>query len=219
MKKHIAFVDPYLRTASIHCFNNLVDKFKFPMSYHMPASQGLESLFNTQKIADAYIVVGSASNITERLDWHRPLAEFLVSELKQLKPMVACCFGHQLICHALGSEVRYATPDEQKISGVRAITINQDFWNFKSQEAFTLAITHKQVVKNLGPGLIAAGLGLENDIVTHEYLPLLTTQAHPEASQHFCVTDIGISDPDKLEMARRDGSRFLERFFKYHNLI
>jgi GMP synthase-like glutamine amidotransferase len=219
MKKNIAFVDPYLRSPSIHCFNEIIDQFKLSMSYHMPAVMGLESLSHSQDRTDAYFVVGSASNITDPLDWHQPLADFLVSELRKGKPIIACCFGHQLMCHALGSKVGYASADEQKISGVRGIIIHHDFWNFKSQENFTLPITHKQVVRDLAPGLTAVGLGLENDIVIHETLPLLTTQAHPEASHHFCTREIGITDVAELKMARRDGTKFLERFFKYHRLI
>lgn len=218
MKKHLAFIDPFIKTPSLHCFNALVERFSLPMIYHMPAALGIEELIKSRESIKGYIVIGSASNVTEPLPWHKPLGDFLLSELSLGKPILGCCFGHQLLCHMLGSQVEYASKDEAKISGVRKIQITQDFWNFKAGESFTLGITHRQVVRSLGPGLRSVGRGLDNDIVIHETLPLLTTQAHPEASKFFCSFDIPISDEKQMEVAYQDGGKLIARFLDYFHL-
>lgn len=218
MNKHIAFIDPFIKNPSVHCYNAFVERFSIPLTYHMPAALGMEELLKSREGIKGYIVIGSASNVTEPLDWHQPLGEFLLAELLAEKPVLGCCFGHQLLCHMLGSHIEYASSNEEKISGVRSIKITEDFWNFKQNEIFTLGITHRQVVRRLGPGLRSVGEGLPNDIVIHDTLPLLTTQAHPEASRFFCSFDIPLSDPNHIELAYHDGGKLIARFLEYYKL-
>lgn len=207
--KKIGFIDPFMINPAVHCFNELVQRFSLSSTYHMPSKFGVKTLERHQENTQGYVIVGSLSHVTEPLEWHAPLAEFLVEELRKGKPVLGCCFGHQLLAHALGSLVDYATPEQEKYTGVREITICGDFWNFKQGEKFILPVSHKQVVKTLAPGLRSVGHGLENDIIIHEDLPLLTTQAHPEASSQFFSEDEG------QMTTRHDGPLFMERFFEF----
>lgn len=219
MTMQIAVIDPYLKSPSINCFNGLVDLLQKPLSYSQPSQFGIEAMVARRHKTHAYIVLGSASHVHENLPWHKPMAEFLLGELKSNKPILGCCFGHQIIAHAFGSKVEYFKDADTKLQGARNITIDQDFWNFKKGESFNLAVTHKQVVKTLGPGLKAVGAGLANDIIIHETLPFMGTQAHPEASAHFIGHDIeNMSESDKLRV-KEDGEKFIFRFFKHFNLI
>lgn len=217
--KKIAFIDPFINNPAFHCFNGFVDNFRHPTVYHMPGKYGFSSLHDQKEETIAYYMAGSASNITEPLPWHDPLAEFLISELKKGKPVFAACFGHQLLCKAFGSVVDFAFEDHSKLLGIRKMEILQDFWNFKEGETFTIPISHAQVVKELGPDLIAVGRGLENDIVIHKTYPLLATQGHPEASKHFCAFEIQNLSEDQEETGRRFGKIFIERFLKNFELI
>lgn len=211
--KKLGFIDPFMKTPAVHCFNEFIDLMATPTSYHMPSQFGVRSLEDHQSDTDGYIIVGSASHVTEPLAWHAPLAKFLLAELKRGKPVFGCCFGHQLICHALGSSVEFAHPLQEKSSGVRNITFNQDFRNYKRGENFHLAVTHRQIVTTLGPGLIEVGRGLLNDIVAHKDLPLLCTQAHPEASSFFCTSDIQNMTLNEEQQSRKNGSDLIKRFF------
>ena len=219
MTNQIAIIDPFVNGPSVNCFNSLVNVLGVKATYHIPGPQGIDSLLNEASRSQAYIVLGSASNISEELPWHKPLADFLMQELKKNKPIMGFCFGHQIMCHALGSEVGFHTPEKIKLMGVRKICITEDFWNFKKDESFLLGVTHKQVVRNLPAGLKEVGLGLENDIVIHEYLPFMGTQAHPEASDYFCTNDITNLNLSEIGAIQKDGARLIQRFFQHFKLI
>jgi GMP synthase-like glutamine amidotransferase len=219
MTIQIAIIDPFIKTPAIHCFNDLVALTKRPSSYHQPASLGIESLIKHRKQNMAYVILGSASHVHENLPWQGDLARFLLDELHANKPVLGCCFGHQLMCHALGSQVEYFSADEEKLSGLRAVTITEDFWNFKQGESFTLGVTHRQVVKKLGAGLKEVGLGLTNDLVIHQKLPFLGVQPHPEASDFFCRSDIGNVSASEQSLLQKDGKSLISRFFQHFNLM
>jgi GMP synthase-like glutamine amidotransferase len=215
MTKKIAIIDPFVKSPAHQCFNHLVELLNEPATYHMPSLCGIESLHTTSNSTFAYIVLGSASHVQEELLWHKPLSDFLLQQLQKQKPVLGCCFGHQLICHAFGSEVGFINPDQEKLSGIREIRIGKDFWNFKAGESFKLAITHRQVVQRLAPGLIAVSEGFPNDIVIHETLPFMGIQAHPEASDYFFQHEVKLLCPQESELARRDGDLLLQRFLAY----
>ncbi|MBT2824606.1 hypothetical protein HIR19_11945, partial [Staphylococcus coagulans] len=122
--------------------------------------------------------------------WHAPLKHFLLSELAKNKPTLGCCFGHQLICEGFGAKVEFLHDNEEKEMGKRTIKITQSGYGLKEDEIFNLAVTHRQVVRELPKDLLNIGYGIENDIVIHRTLPFLGTQAHPEGSTHFCTHDI-----------------------------
>lgn len=219
MTKQIAIIDPYIKGPALNCFNSLVDLLGISATYHTPSAMGMESLLNASHKAQAYIVLGSASHVHENLPWQKPLADFLVQELKTNKPVLGCCFGHQLVCHALGAKVEFHSPEEAKHMGSRRVIVTEDFWNFKKGESFLLGVTHKQVVRDLPNGLKQVGLGLENDLVIHETLPFMGTQAHPEASGYFCTTDITNLQAAEISNIQTDGSDLIRRFFAHFKLI
>jgi GMP synthase-like glutamine amidotransferase len=218
MTKQIAIIDPFINTPAIQCFNGLIHSLQLSASYHLPHVTGLESIEASRQSTHAYIILGSASNIEDQLSWHNPLAQFILTELNAGKPVLGCCFGHQLICHAFGSKIRNYLENNQKITGLREIQIIQSFWNFKLGESFSLPVSHKQIVESLGPDLLCVGAGLHNDIVIHKTLPFLGTQAHPEASDAFCQENIKNLSPEDKAIAQEDGRVLIQRFMQYFDL-
>jgi GMP synthase-like glutamine amidotransferase len=209
----IGFIDPYMETPAIHSFNEIVELFQDQVFYYPPSKFPPKGLIELKNKCDAYMIVGSASHVTEELPWHRPLFEFLWGELQRQKPILGCCFGHQLMSHGLGGEVNYFSKDQQKIKGVRKIQITKDWGPFKKEEDFYLAVSHKQVVKKKPFDLIEIGVGFENDLLAHPTLPLLITQAHPEISQNGISDDEIYLESDLL--LRGDGKKMIKRFFDY----
>lgn len=219
MTNQIAIIDPFVKSPALNCFNGLVNLLGLKATYHIPAALGLESLLKESSRSQAYIVLGSASHVHENLPWHKPLADFLVQELQNNKPVLGCCFGHQILCHAFGAKVEYDSPDETKLMGIRQIKITEDFWNFKKGQSFSLAVTHKQVVRELPSCLKEVGMGIPNDIVIHRELPFMGTQAHPEASDFFCVNDITNLQTPEIAVVQNDGGVLIKQFFSHFNLL
>ncbi len=219
MTNQIAIIDPFVKSPAINCFNSLVNILGLRATYHIPSVTGIETLLKETKKSQAYIVLGSASHVHEKLPGHGPLTDFLMEELERKKPLLGCCFGHQLICHAFGAQVEYYSPLEQKLMGAREVKIIESFWNFNKDETFHLGVTHKQVVKQLPSALLEVGQGLRNDIVIHRSLPFMGTQAHPEASEYFATNDITNLQAPEISMIQNDGARLIQRFFQNFDLI
>ncbi len=54
---------------------------------------------------DAVLVTGSASMVTERLDWSERTKDWLPSVVETGMPLLAVCYGHQLLAEAAGGAV------------------------------------------------------------------------------------------------------------------
>lgn len=54
---------------------------------------------------DGWLVSGSADSVYDDLPWIAPLEAFLRQVLDEGAPLVAICFGHQLLAQALGTKV------------------------------------------------------------------------------------------------------------------
>jgi GMP synthase-like glutamine amidotransferase len=214
----IMFIDPFIVNPVSHCFNHFVSNYGDKTLIHMPHVYGVETLKAQRHEIKAYIIAGSQSNVTDPLPWHRPLADFLLEELKNGKPVLGCCFGHQLMCHAFGSHVDYFSPEQIKMKGLREMKITRSFWNVKEGEVFDMPVTHRQVVKTLAEGLISVSTGLTNDMVIHESLPFLSSQGHPEASRFFCENEIGELSKEEVERGVRSGQKLVRSFLEHFRL-
>ncbi len=214
--KKIAVIDPFVVKPSLSCFNRLVQELPAKLHYHHP-QENLSTL--EQYPADAYIVLGSSSHVSQELPWHAPLSDFLLRMLREHKPVLGICFGHQLMCHRLGGKVDYYISEDVKLTGVRAVTIKQDVFGLKAGTVLSLPIRHKQVVKQLPPELEEIGEGLPYDIIRHRTLPFLGTQPHPEASAEFCTNEPAVLTPAQVETAQRDGMNLIKAFFRHHKIL
>ena len=206
MTKKILIIDPFVKQPVNNCFNRLVDLLPARLYLYQPAFFPMD--LYTVPLVDAYIVLGSATHISEKLSWHFSLKDFLLSELKANKPVLGLCFGHQLLGHAFGGNVDFLHQDQGKLLGSRIIA-----WE---NNQYALGITHRQAVTSLSSHLTS--LMPQNtfgyDLIQHNSLPFLGCQAHPEASEQFLSHDCQIQDYSQRQNILQDSGQFLMKWYQ-----
>ena len=216
MTKSIAFIDCFVNTPVNHCVNDFVTNSNILSTYHMPSQYGMYSLESLNK-ADAYIVLGSASHVSENLPWHKELLDFLIPKLESGIPILGICFGHQLLAKHYGCEVGYLNANEENLVHTRAINITSNQIGLISGETFQLAFSHSQVVLQLSNQMksFATSSLSNNEAIYHTKYPLWSFQAHPEASEKFIQEEIKITDEQQIQCINQDGINILNSFIQY----
>lgn len=99
------------------------------------------------------IVTGSSTMVTDRELWSENTARWLARAVALDKPVLGICYGHQLLAHALGGEVRH-NPRGRQI-GTVDVKLNSNakcdplFGTFA--ELLHLPVAHRQSVVRLPP--------------------------------------------------------------------
>lgn len=129
---------------------------------------------------EGYIITGSRHSVYDDLPWIRRLADFLDGEIKAGKKIVGICFGHQLLAHFFGGEVRPAAGGWEV--GVKETEIcQQPGWMQPAMARVNLLSSHKDQVATLPAGARVsarsascpiAGFTMGDNVVTF--------QGHPE---------------------------------------
>lgn len=202
----LLIIDPFVKQPVNNCFNRLCDLFNAKLYLYQPAFFPFD-LYTIPQV-DAYIVLGSASHVHEKLNWHQSLSHFLHLELQNNKPVLGLCFGHQLIANYYGCSVDFLHQNQDKIIGSRLIE-----WG---ENTYELGVTHRQSVLTLSNEIISLSSKTEfgHDIIKHKTFPFLGCQAHPEASNQFLQSDCQIVDYKKREKIIDESSKFLLTWFR-----
>lgn len=140
---------------------------------------------------DGYVITGSRHSVYDDLPWIRQLANFLDGEINSGKKVVGICFGHQLLAHFFGGEVRPAATGWEV--GVKETEIReQSDWMQPPAEQVNLLSSHKDQVAVLPPGarLSAqsgscpiAGFTMGDNVITF--------QGHPEFRKGYSRSLMG----------------------------
>src|SRR5579863_842076 len=101
--------------------------------------------------ADAFVITGSSSSVTERARWMLRLEEFVRAVAAGPTPLLGICFGHQIIAQALGGEVR-KNPRGREIGTVRVTRAADDPIFAGLPRSFDVNATHVDAVTTPPPG-------------------------------------------------------------------
>lgn len=132
---------------------------------------------------DGFIVTGSPAMVTEKAAWSENLKPWLVQLVDQSRPLLAVCYGHQLLAEALGGEAGWH-PKGREI-GTVAVNLTQagkeDPLLGGLSDTFSAQVTHAQSALVLPPGAI---LLASNDYEPHQAYRVgsqaWSVQFHPE---------------------------------------
>lgn len=194
-KRHIVVVDPALSKAEIDAYNQLVELSPLPLTYHLPALFGANSLQReTQNIA-GIVIFGSAASVNDALPWQQAIAQWLQPLLHRKTPTLGICYGHQFLAHLFGSAVQRRWPAENKRRGFRKVRLEKNrLWG--EAQSGELFMSHGEVVTNCPKDfqIVASSAEVYIEALAHSELPIWSFQAHPEATPIFT----GDSDQRKL---------------------
>ncbi len=112
-----------------------------------------EELPRPREVAAA-VVTGSSAMVTDREPWSERTAEWLLEAAGARTPVLAICYGHQLLAHAFGGKVDY-NPLGRQI-GTIDVTLTDEaerdplFGGF--ERLLHLPVSHRQSVTQLPTG-------------------------------------------------------------------
>jgi len=135
---------------------------------------------------DAWLVSGSASSTYEPLAWIDDAASFVTRIVDQDLPLVAVCFGHQLLAQAFGGNVRRC--DDGWAIGVHHYDLVPDLprWPTDIAQPTRAAIvaSHQDQVTTLPDGAVLLASTDHCPIAAFSLGPnALAIQPHPEFSR------------------------------------
>src|SRR5580700_2271134 len=101
--------------------------------------------------ADAFVITGSASSVTERAPWMLRAGRLVRAIVEARVPLLGVCFGHQMIAQALGGRVE-RNPRGREIGTVRLTRVADDPIFVGLPRSFDVNATHVDSVTRLPPG-------------------------------------------------------------------
>ncbi len=160
-------------------FAALLPGFEFR---HYAAHRG--ELPASARECDAWLCTGSKHSAYEKLGWIERLAAF-VRSLKDEKPFVGICFGHQVLAHAMGGEVAKASAGWG--AGILASeVIRAEPWMVPSLRSFRIHHMHQDQVRKLPPGSVVLARSPHCPVEMFRVgESMLGIEGHPEFTTEF----------------------------------
>jgi GMP synthase (glutamine-hydrolysing) len=101
--------------------------------------------------ADAFVITGSSSSVTERAPWMLRCEGFIREIAGAGTPLLGICFGHQMVAQALGGEVK-RNPNGREMGTMRVQRVADDRLFAGLPRAFDMQGTHVDAVVKLPRG-------------------------------------------------------------------
>lgn len=175
------------------------------------------------------VVTGSSAMVSDRESWSEQTATWLRDAVRQGRPVLGICYGHQLLAHALGGIVG-ASPNGREIGTVE-VTLSTEA---KSDALLgglgtplTVHATHRESVLRLPPGAQRLGHSALDGV--HAFRVgdrAWGVQFHPEFdadiirgylhARRQALLDEGLDPEQLLQDVKEssDGERLLQRFYQ-----
>ncbi len=183
---------------------------------------GMESWLAANSV-DVVICSGSRRNVSMWEDWMSPASALLQAATILPLPTLGICFGHQLLCTALGGAV---TPEPHRTDVVSPLTLSDAgvadplFADLPTPVAL---FTHQDHVVSIPDGLVTLGSSPHNHYtavrasgVDGALLPVWGVQFHPEAAEERIARSVRLGHISEEEASaferEHDGPKILANF-------
>jgi GMP synthase-like glutamine amidotransferase len=184
-KKHLMVIDPAVVKPAIESFNRMASVAPYPVTYHLPALYGTNSLNMFNKNVRGIIVLGSAASVNDDNKWQQTISDIMIEASANCIPVLGLCYGHQLIGHAYGGKVGPLWSGEKK-QGERIVLLKKsDMWGEPSSGP--LLYSHQDGITEMPPDfeIIADSDLVSTDAIASKLEPVWGFQTHLEATQAF----------------------------------
>lgn len=133
---------------------------------------------------DAWLCTGSKYSVYDKDPWIQNLATFIRS-LKDEKPFVGICFGHQLLAQAMGGDVAKASQGWG--AGVLKVELlKQEPWMQPPQKEIRIHHMHQDQVQKLPQGSVVLGRSEHCEVGMFRVGDsMLGIEGHPEFTPEF----------------------------------
>jgi GMP synthase-like glutamine amidotransferase len=181
-------IDPAVKKPELRTLNGLAHQSPLPMTYHLPALFGVDSVLKEEKDVAGILILGSLSSVNDRHSWQNALESWLMPRLEAGVPTLGICYGHQMLAHMFGAKVTHAFNGEKR-QGFREVCLEPNpLWGNQTLKG-PLCVSHEEAVVSAPSGFKVVGQSKDVaiDALAHETLPVWGFQSHPEATEFFLL--------------------------------
>lgn len=184
----ILVIDPSIIRPEFEAFKLISRLSSVPVSFHLPALEGMDTLLEAERYAHCVgvIILGSAASVFEEREWQKDLTLWIANKIQAKTPSLGICFGHQLLAYMHGSSVVHCG---KKHLGFRDVEVFEDSRLKLSAQKIPMFVAHNDIVQAIPEDfeLFASSDVIAIDGLRHKTLPIWTLQAHIEANEIFAL--------------------------------
>ena len=184
-KNQLMVIDPAVLKPAIESFNRIASVAPYPVTYHLPALYGTNSLNMFNHDVRGIIVLGSAASVNDDNKWQQDISDIMIDASANCIPVLGLCYGHQLIGHIYGGKVEPLWSGEKK-QGERIVRLKKsNIWGEPSTGP--LLYSHQDGITEVPPDfeIIADSDLVSTDAIASKSEPVWGFQTHLEATQAF----------------------------------
>jgi len=213
-KPELLVIDPSIIRPEIETFHLVSRLSPVAVSFHLPALEGMDSLWEAEKSAQCIgaLVVGSAASVREKREWQASLIRWIENKKHPKFPILGICFGHQLLAYMHGASV---VDCGKRNIGFRTVDVFEDKRLGLSAAKVPLFVAHNDRVDELPEGfeLFASSELISIDGLRHKTLPIWSFQPHIDATEAFALN---CQYTDRSEFHQLElGNSILHKFIRY----
>ena len=203
-------IDPAVIKPAIESYNRIALTATYPVSYHLPALHGMDSIWQFQDNISGIIVMGSAASVHDGHKWQDDITDLLLESFDKSIPVMGICYGHQLLAHICGGKVGPLW-NGKKEQGQRKVSVRENSLWGKARSG-QMIYSHQDGVVSCPDDfeITAVSKMVSIDGFASKTKPIWGFQTHIEATQAFINNHkITIDDSDDIFSF---GHRILDKF-------